>query len=87
MKKCKNKEHAKPCNRNDKCEFCGIPTCTANFAYHVCCKKDGTPLIEAEKRVITALNLNENALGCLKTFNKALKESGLIQGNGGQINE
>ncbi len=58
MKRCKNKEHEKPCHENDSCEFCGKSTCLANYAYHVCCKKDGTPLIEAEKRVITFLNEN-----------------------------
>ncbi len=36
MENCKNKEHKKPCIKKEHCEDCGIPTCSANFAYHIC---------------------------------------------------
>ena len=36
MQGCQNKEHKQPCSENAKCEYCGLSTCTANFAYHVC---------------------------------------------------
>ena len=45
MKNCKNKEHKKPCNLRKRCVGCGIPSCTPNYAYHVCvtAKKERWP--------------------------------------------
>jgi hypothetical protein len=39
MDNCKNKEHKKPCKEKAVCDGCGISTCSANYAYHVCTPK------------------------------------------------
>jgi len=34
--KCENPEHKKPCSENATCEYCGLSTCSPDYAYHLC---------------------------------------------------
>jgi hypothetical protein len=33
---CQNKEHAKFCDKNERCGRCELSTCAENFEYHIC---------------------------------------------------
>ena len=39
MENCQNSGHSKPCDEKINCGNCGLSTCSANFAYHICTKK------------------------------------------------